>query len=109
GLLAFPSRLIPVAGIGLAVALFLALVARPLAVFVCLLPLRFPVKEITYVAWVGLRGAVPIVLATFPVLAHVPDANRVFDIVFFVVLVSSLFPGATVRWATRRMKLDLPV
>jgi cell volume regulation protein A len=108
GLLALPSRLLPVAGIGLAVALFLALVARPLAALACLLPLRFPPAEIGYVGWVGLRGAVPIVLATFPVLAKVQGADRVFNIVFFVVLVSSLVPGATVRWVTRRLKLDVP-
>lgn len=108
GLLVFPSRLIPVAGIGLAVSLFLAVVARPLAALACLLPFRFPLKEIAYVGWVGLRGAVPIVLATFPVLAGMSGAQHVFDIVFFVVLVSSLVPGATVRWTTRRMNLDLP-
>jgi cell volume regulation protein A len=108
GLLVFPSRLVPVAGLGLAVALFLACIARPLAALACLLPLKFPPKEIAYVGWVGLRGAVPIVLATFPVLAGVHGAERVFDIVFFVVVVSSIIPGATVRWVTQLMKLGIP-
>jgi cell volume regulation protein A len=108
GLLVFPSRLVPVAGAGLAVALLLAFVARPLAVFLCLLPFRYPWRETTYIGWVGLRGAVPIVLATYPVLAGVEGATKVFDVVFFVVVVNALVPGATVRHATRLLKLEDP-
>lgn len=107
GLLAFPSRLLAVAPIGLALGLFLAFVARPAAVILCLAPFRYAAREIVYVAWVGLRGAVPIILATFPVLAHAEGAPRIFDVVFFVVVVSALVPGATVAWVTRRLGLQV--
>jgi cell volume regulation protein A len=90
----------------LLLGLALAFVARPLAAAVCLLPFRFPAREVLYIGWVGLRGAVPIILATFPVLAGVPDAHRIFNLVFFVVIVSTLLPGATVGWATRRLGLE---
>jgi cell volume regulation protein A len=108
GLLVFPSQLLPVAGIGLAVALFLAFVARPVAVLLCLLPLRFPAREIGYIGWIGLRGAVPIILGAFPVLAQVPGAERVFNIVFFIVVVSTILPGATIRQVTRWLGLAVP-
>lgn len=106
GLLVFPSQLLPKAGVGLAIALFLAFVARPLAVALCLAPFRFPKKEVAYVGWVGLRGAVPIILATFPVLRGAPMALDVFNIVFFVVLANALAPGATVRRLTKRWRLE---
>lgn len=108
GLLVFPSQLPAVAGIGIGVALFLGLVARPLAVVACLLPFRYPLSQTAYIAWVGLRGAVPIILASFPVLAHVRGAEQVFNIVFFVVVISSLVPGATIRLVTRWLKVDQP-
>jgi cell volume regulation protein A len=106
GLLVFPSRLLEVAPVGLMVAAFLALVARPVVVWLCLLPFRIPAREVAYVCWVGLRGAVPIILASFPVLAGVPDGERIFDIVFFVVVVSAFAPGATVPWLARRLGLE---
>jgi cell volume regulation protein A len=105
GLLVFPSRLLPVAGIGLALGLALALIARPLATLVCLAPLRVPLREVTLVGWVGLRGAVPIVLATFPIMAGLPNSDRVFHIVFFIVVVSSLVPGASIAPMTRWLRL----
>ncbi|HEX6864100.1 MAG TPA: cation:proton antiporter, partial [Thermoanaerobaculia bacterium] len=105
GLLVFPSRLWAVAGTGLAIGLLLALVARPLAALLCLLPFRFPWRESVFLGWVGLRGAVPIILAIFPVLAGLDEAKRLFDVVFFVVVVSALVPGATVAWAARRLGL----
>lgn len=108
GLLVFPSQLLEVAGVGLASGLFLAFVARPLAVALCLLPLRLPAREVGYIAWIGLRGAVPIILGAFPVLAGVPGAERVFNIVFFIVVVSTLLPGATIRAVTRRLGLAVP-
>ncbi len=108
GLLVFPSQLLPVAAVGLGIGLFLAIVARPLAVLPCVLPFGYSPKEAAYIAWVGLRGAVPIILASFPVLAHVPGAGRIFNIVFFIVVVSSLVPGATVRFVTRLLKLSVP-
>jgi cell volume regulation protein A len=108
GLLVFPSQLLPIVWEGLGIALFLALVARPVAVVLCLLPFRWPVREVVYVSWIGLRGAVPIILATFPVLAGVPGALDVFNVVFFIVVVSSLIPGATIRPVTRALRLTVP-
>jgi cell volume regulation protein A len=106
GLLVFPSRLIEIAPMGLMLAAFLTIVARPVVVWLCLLPFRYPAREVAYIAWVGLRGAVPIVLATFPVLMGAPGASRVFDLVFFVVVMSALAPGATVSWLARRLGLE---
>ena len=108
GLLVFPTELPSVALAGLGVGLVLAFIARPLAAAICLLPLGFPKQHVGYVGWVGLRGAVPIILATFPVLDGVRGADRLFNLVFFVVIVSSLVPGATIRLVTRRLKLDRP-
>lgn len=108
GLLVFPSQLLPVAGIGLALGLGLALLARPLVVALCLLPFRWPLREIGYVSWVGIRGAVPIILATFPVMAQIPGAERIFHIVFFIVVVSALIPGASIVPLTRKLRLDDP-
>jgi len=105
GLLALPSRLGGVAADGLIIAVALVFLARPLAVAVCLLPFRYPLKEVLYIGWVGLRGAVPIILATYPVLLGVPDGVAIFSLVFFIVVVSSVVPGATVQPLTRRLGL----
>ncbi|HVS65344.1 MAG TPA: potassium/proton antiporter [Thermoanaerobaculia bacterium] len=105
GLLVFPSRLVEVAGIGILLALMLVLVARPLVVTLCLLPFGFAASEVLYLAWVGLRGAVPIILATVPVLAGVGGSDRLFHLVFFVVVISGLVPGSTVIWASRKLGL----
>lgn len=109
GLLAFPSELAEVAGEGFAVAAMLTLVARPVVVWLLTLPFRRPLREVAYLGWVGLRGAVPIILATFPVMYDVPGAHRIFNLVFFVVVLSALVPGATVPWVTRRLGLVAPV
>lgn len=106
GLLVFPSRLGGVALLGLGLALILTVVARPLAVLGCLLPFRFSPREVGYIGWVGLRGAVPIVLAIGPVLAGVTGASQLFDLVFFVVVCNAVLPGATVAWVTRRLRMD---
>ncbi|KAA0214516.1 MAG: potassium/proton antiporter [Leptolyngbya sp. PLA3] len=108
GLLVTPEQLIPAAGIGLALGLALACVARPLVVTLCMLPFRWPLKEVGYVSWVGIRGAVPIILATFPVMARVPNAEHIFHIVFFIVVVSALVPGASIVPLTRRLGLADP-
>lgn len=102
GLLVFPSQLLTVAPAALLVALVLTLVARPVTVWLCTLGQGFSWRERSLVSWAGLRGAVPIVLATFPFTSGVEDAAIVFNIVFFVVIVSVLVQGATleplVRW-----------
>lgn len=105
GLLAFPSQLVPVAGQGLLLGLALAFVARPLAACVCLLPMGWSLREVMFIGWVGLRGAVPIILATFPVMAGLQGAERIFHIVFFVVVVSALVPGASIVPLTRRLRM----
>lgn len=112
GLLVFPSQLPRVADEGLLIAVFLAFVARPAMVAACLLPFRFQWREIVYISWVGLRGAVPIVMATVPVLCAtgqsklVREALGVFDVVFFIVVVGSILPGSTVRWLTRKLEME---
>ena len=108
GLLVFPSRLGEMAWIGLGVALLLAIVIRPVVVALCLAAFRYPRKEVAFIGWVGLRGAVPIVLATYPVLVGAPGADRIFHLVFFIVVVGAIVPGATVAWATRRLGLESP-
>ncbi len=106
GLLVSPSRLIDAAWPGLMIGLFLAFIARPLVVAVCLAPFRYPLKETAYIGWVGLRGAVPIILASYPILAGAAGAERMFDVVFFIVVVGALIPGSTVSWVTRWLKLE---
>jgi cell volume regulation protein A len=109
GLLVFPSRLVPVIGAGLLVALVLIFVARPLSVYVTLLFTRMNWREQTMISWVGLRGAVPVILATFPLLAGVPHADTIFNIVFFVVLTSVLLQGTTLPVVARWLKVDAPL
>ncbi|HZR84108.1 MAG TPA: potassium/proton antiporter [Candidatus Binatia bacterium] len=101
GLLVHPPRLLGVAPVGFALALVLAFVARPVVVAACLAPFRLPFREIAYIAWTGLRGAVPIVLATYPVLVAGREALTVFDVVFFIVVVNAILPGSTLVAFTR--------
>jgi potassium/hydrogen antiporter len=109
GLLVFPSRLPAVAVPGAVVALFLIVIARPVGVFASLVLARMPMRYKFFVAWVGLRGAVPIVLATFPLVARVPHSELYFDLVFFVVLTSVLIQGTTIAVAARWLRVQLPV
>ncbi|MBX3686563.1 MAG: potassium/proton antiporter [Rhodocyclaceae bacterium] len=108
GLLVTPSHLLESLPHALVMAVFLMLVARPLAVLSGLLPFRYQPREIGYVAWVGLRGAVPIVLAIVPVTMGIPDSRLLFDVAFAVVLVSLLIQGATVPVAARWLKIEVP-
>ena len=103
GLLVNPSQLMPLAGVAVALALFLMLVARPLAVTSCLLPFRAPWRERTFVSWVGLRGSVPIVLATYPGSMGMGGADSLFSLVFFVVLISVVIQGTTLTRAARAL------
>jgi cell volume regulation protein A len=75
-------------------------------VALCLAPFRYSRREIVYMGWVGLRGAVPIVLATYPVLMGAPGADRIFHVVFFIVVINALVPGGTVAWVTRGLGLQ---
>ncbi len=109
GLLVFPSRIIPIVGAGLACSAFLMFVARPVSVFLSLLFARLEWKEKVLVSWVGLRGSVPIVLATFPLLAGVAGSEGIFNIVFFIVLTSALFQGWSIPVVARLLKLQAPM
>lgn len=109
GLLVFPTQLVPVIGIGLFISAFLIFFARPLAVFLTLSFLKTDMKEKLLVAWGGLRGTVPIVLATFPLLAGIPQADTLFNLVFFIVLTSALLQGSSIPWVARRLGVDAPL
>jgi cell volume regulation protein A len=108
GLLVFPSQLLPVAGASIALGIVLIFVARPMAVFVSMTAARLNLREKTLLSWVGLRGAVPIVLATFPLLAGVPKSATIFNIVFFIVLTSVVVQGTTIPLVARWLKMDIP-
>ena len=109
GLLVFPSQLVLVAGTGLIVSLYLMLVARPISVFLSLLFARMRLAEKVMVGWVGLRGAAPIILATFPLLAGVPEAHIFFNLVFFIVLTSVVLQGTTIPFVTRWLRVEIPL
>lgn len=108
GLLSFPSRLIDVAADGLLVALVLIFVARPIAVFLSTSIFRFELRDLLFLSWVGLKGAVPITLATFPLMAGLQGSQILFDIVFFVVLVSAVTQGWTLPTLARYLGLAEP-
>ncbi|MGY1772845.1 potassium/proton antiporter [Blastococcus sp. SYSU D00813] len=109
GLLASPGRLLDALGPALLIGLALLLVARPLSVLASLAPFRMPWPQMAFVSWAGLRGAVPIVLATFPIAAGVPDATTVFDTVFVLVVVFTLVQGRSLPWVARRLGIATPV
>ena len=108
GLLSFPSRLWAVAGQGLLITAVLCLVARPIAVALSIFPFRFTLREFSFLSWVCLKGAVPITLATFPLLYVVPQASLLFDVVFFVVVVSAVVQGWSLPLVARTLGLALP-
>jgi cell volume regulation protein A len=108
GLLVTPERLIDTLVAALAVAVTLMVFARPVAVFLCLLPFRFPWRERTFIAWVGLRGAVGIFLASIPLLVHLPKAEIYFNIAFVVVLTSLLIQGWSIAPAARLLNIAFP-
>jgi cell volume regulation protein A len=108
GLLATPSKVVGNALPALGLALLLMFVARPVVVALCLAPMDFARREVLFIGWVGLRGAVPIVLAIFPLLYGVPQAALLFDVAFVIVLASLLVQGATIAPAARLLKVALP-
>ena len=109
GLLVNPSELLPIAGVGILVGLFLVIVSRPLAVLVSLSPFRkMSFKAKFFTSWVGLRGAVPIIFATYPWISSVPHAKTMFNIVFFITILSLMIQGTTVSAMAHWLKLALP-
>ncbi len=108
GLLATPSAIVPVALPALWVALVLMVVARPVAVWLSLLPFRFPAREQLFISWVGLRGAVPIILAVYPLVAGLEGGQVYFNTAFFVVLMSLVLQGWTMAPLARMLKLEVP-
>ena len=108
GLLVTPSDLLPLLGGGLILALALIFVIRPLTVLLTLWPFGFNRRELGFISWVGLRGAVPIVLALFPIIADLPEAQLVFHAAFFIVLVSLVVQGTTMAPLARKLRLEVP-
>ena len=109
GLLVNPHEMLDVVVVALLIAVFMILVARPLSVFACLLPFRSMSNRARFfVSWVGLRGAVPIIFATYPVVEDIPGSHQIFNIVFFITLLSLIFQGMTISMGARMLHLDLP-
>lgn len=108
GLLVFPTQVYPVIGIGLLISVFLILVARPVGVFISLLFFKMNIRRRLYISWVGLRGAVPIVFATYPLLAGIEKANMIFNIVFFISVTSVLIQGTTLGVVAKWLSVALP-
>jgi potassium/hydrogen antiporter len=108
GLLVTPSKLLVNFWAELAIAIGLIVIARPVAVFLCLIPAKFDWREKTFLSWVGLRGAVPIFLASIPVIAGVPDANMIFNVAVIAVVTSLVIQGWTVGPSARFLGLALP-
>lgn len=110
GLLVNPSELIPVAGVGILIGFFMILFSRPISVFLSLLPFKnMSFKARLFTSWVGLRGAVPIIFATYPWISEVPNAKMIFNIVFFITILSLVVQGTTVSGMAHLLKLSLPV
>jgi cell volume regulation protein A len=108
GLLVFPSQVYPYMGIGLLISLFLIIVARPVSVFLSLVFFKMKLRRRLYISWVGLRGAVPIVFATYPLLAGIEKAQIIFDIVFFISVTSVLIQGTTLSIVAKWLNVALP-
>ena len=110
GLLVNPHEMLEVAAVALLIGAFMILVGRPLSVYISLLPFgkKITHKSRLFVSWVGLRGAVPIIFATYPVVAEVPGANSIFNIVFFITILSLIVQGTTITAASRLLGLSLP-
>lgn len=108
GLFVFPSRLVPVMAPALILAMILIFIARPISVWISMLPFRYSTREKTFISWVGLRGAVPIILAIYPQSAGLDPSGLIFNVVFFAVITSVLIQGTTIPAFARWMKVEDP-
>ena len=99
----------PLTGIGILIALFIILVARPLAVFITLFFSNFNLRAKLFISWVGLRGAVPVILAIYALDADMPNSNLIFNLVFFISAISVLIQGATIPWVAKLLNLAVPM
>ena len=109
GLLVNPSELLPLAGLGISIGLFMIFFSRPISVFISLLPFRkFSLKSRLFVSWVGLRGAVPIIFATYPMIADIENSRLIFNIVFFITILSLVIQGTFITPVAKLLHLDLP-
>lgn len=109
GLLVYPSQVLPIVGIGILISGFLIFIARPLGVMLSLSFFKMKMRRRWYISWVGLRGAVPIVFATYPLIAGIEKANMIFNIVFFVSLSSVLLQGTTLSLVAKWLHVALPM
>jgi len=108
GLLVFPSRIAPVIGIGLLISAVLIFLARPIAVFISLSFFNMRTRDKLFISWVGLRGAVPIVFATYPLIAGIAKADMIFNLVFFISVTSVLLQGSTLHLVADWLKVTVP-
>jgi cell volume regulation protein A len=108
GLLVFPSRIIPLIGIGLLISAFVMFVARPIGVFAALSFFKSNVRSKLFISWVGLRGSVPIVFATYPLLAGIEKAHLIFNLVFFISVSSVLLQGTTLSLVAKLLHVAVP-
>ena len=108
GLLVFPSQIIPLIGMGLLISAFLIFVARPIGVFGALLFFKSNIRNKLFISWVGLRGSVPIVFATYPLLAGIQKAELIFNLVFFISVTSVLLQGTTLSFVAKLLHVSLP-
>ena len=108
GLLVFPSRIIPLIGTGLIISAFLIFVARPIGVFASLSFFKSNIRSKLFVSWVGLRGSIPIVFATYPLLAGIPKADLIFNLVFFISITSVLLQGTTLSYVAKLLHVAVP-
>src|SRR5690606_36022981 len=108
GLLVFPHEIVPLIGTGLLISAFLIFAARPLAVYICMAFFKMKNREKLFVSWVGLRGAVPIVFATYPLIAGIEKAGMIFNLVFFITLTSVLLQGTSLHLVAKWLRLVAP-
>ncbi|MBZ9571069.1 potassium/proton antiporter [Methanobrevibacter sp. TMH8] len=107
GLFIMPNELLETAGISLTIAVALIFVSRPFAVFVSLIPFKTSLKEKLFLSWTGIKGAVPIVFATYPLVAGIPQASMIFSVVFFITIISVVLQGGTIQYIAKKLNLIL--